>query len=366
MADGINVATLSPQDVVRLQRTENGKRWDSLRDELRSKMRNADFRARRDVSIRELRTVTPGQVHSNAFMQNLSVQYANDEYIGLQLLPVLEVTKRSDSFPTYDKRSRIADVDDTMSDRSQANELKDGRGEGSYQVKDYGLSDYLPAATVSNEDPAFDEMMDLTEALMEAESFKIEKRCATVLTTAANFGSNTTALSGSDRWDSSAGGNPIRDIQAAIAGCWTGRGPGDLVGYCSLDVWNVLARHPLTLDLYKGTLPGLTKMDRLAQEFGLSKILVGACREDQANSGQTASYGRIWGKGFGVVRVARRASLRNAAFGYTIRMAGHPMVHQWFDPKTGVEGSYHAKVGVSEQQKIIAADTGFFIETAIS
>lgn len=366
MADGSMESSAS--DVV-LQRTPEGRRYDALRGELRARMRgDLEFARKRDSSIRGIRwrAVTPGQVHSNAFMSNLSVQYKNDEYIGEQLMPPVAVSKRSDDFPTYAKRERLGIPDDTMGSRSQANELNETRGSDNYSVKDYALQNSVPGTTLENEDPAFDEMMDLTEAINEGLAFRREKRIATILTTAANFPGQTVTLSGSDQWNSGAGGSPIKNIQDWLAACWRGAGPGEFMAYCGLEVWNVLARHAVTLDLFKATMPGLTKMDRLAQELGLAKILVGAAREDTANIGQTASYGRIWGKDFGIVRVAKRPTLRNASFGYTLRMKSHPLTQQWFDPKAGLAGSYFAKVGVSEDHKVVASDTGYLAKAVIA
>lgn len=358
----------SPSDIYRAQRTDDGKRYERMLGEHRAKSRDSEYSARRDAEVAEMRTVTPGQVHKNTFMSNLSVQYKNDDYIGTELMPILPVTKRSDTFPTYGKRDRInSTFDDSMSSMSETPEIgMQGRAEDSYQVADYGAADFLPAATVANEDPGFDELFDLTEGLLEVEAFKTETRIAGVLTTAGNYAGNALTLSGSDDWDSSIGGDPLGNIQTGIAACWSGRGAGDLVGFCSLPVWNVLAKHPQLLDLFKYTSPGLTKMDRLAQEVGLSRILVGAARKDTANPGQTASYSRIWGNVFGIVRVARRASLRNAAFGYNIRMANHPFISQSFDPDKGVEGGYKAKVGISEVAKVIAGDTGYLLSGVIA
>ena len=366
MADGSMAGEYSPNDVLRLQRTDRGRTYDKLRDELRAQMRDEKFAQKRDASVREMRNVAPSLVHSNTFMANLSVQYKNDEYIGEELMPVLPVSKRSDSFPTYAKRERLGASDDAMTHSSDANELSASRSSDSYSVLDYGMKDSLPAATVENEDPAFDEMMDLTEALSEQIALNREVRIANVLTTAANYSGNTLALSGADQWDSGAGGNPIKNIQDAIAACWSGRGAGDLVGFCSLDVWNVLARHAAINDLYKGTLPGLNKMDRLAQEFGLSRILVGAARKDGANSGQAASYSRIWGKHFGIVRVAQSPSKRSASFGTIFRMNGDPTTSEWFDPDAGIRGGYYAKVGVSEDARVVAGDTGYLLASVIS
>lgn len=368
MADG-STGELSDFDVRRLQRTPQGLAYDAKRDALRKRMQtDKAFRKRMNERALRIKAVTPDQVHADTFMSNMSIQYKNDDYIGEQLMPVVPTQKRSDKFVKYRKRDRLgAGPTDVMSSRSEANEVSENRDSDNYSLQDYALQNWVPGTTIENEDAAFDEMLDLVEALNDDLALLREVRIATILTATANYDSaNSVTNSGSSQWNSASGGDPIADLQTAAKTPWTGHGPGDLIGFCSIDVWNVLQKHASVVDFFKYTLPGLTKMDRLAQEIGLAKIFVGAARQDTANVGQTASYSRIWGKHFGVVRVARRATLRNASFGYTLRMAGHPVTQQWYEPRKGLEGAYYAKVGQAEQHKVVANDTGFLIANAIS
>lgn len=365
-ADGTGAREFSQEDIKRLQRTAKGLKYEGMRDKLDAQLENPAFRAERTAQIRAMRSVAPNEVHSNSFMANLSKMYRNDDYIGELVMPVCPVDKLSNNFASRDKRDRFNAPDDEMSFRSEAEELNESSSSDSYTLKPYGLTNSVEAATIANEDPGFDEMLEMTEAIWETLALKREIRIATAVTTAANYSGNTVTLAGADQWNSASGGNPIKNIQDGLAECFQGAGPGDMVGVTSLSVWNVLARHAQTMDLFKYVEPGLTKMDKLARELGLSKIVVGASRKDTANKGQTASYSRIWGKHFAIVRVARRPALRNASFGYTLRRAGDPVTVQWFDPKAGLDGSYFAKSGSFEQQKVIAGDTGYLFVDAIS
>ncbi len=367
MADGSKAHVFSESDIKTAQRTAAGVAYEKERDALFDRLNNDEaFRKERVAFMNRIRAVGPSQVHSNAFMTNMSVMYKNDDYIGEQLMPVVSVPKMSDNFPTYDKRDRTGAPEDTLAGPgSDVNEINEDRGSDSYSLKPYGLKNSVSSSTIENQDPAFDELVDLIEAINEDLALHREVRCMTALTTAANYGGNTAALAGGDRWDTSTS-DPLKNIQSAIAECWQGKGPGKMVAFTNLEVWNYLSRHPQLLDLFKYTSPGLTKMDAVARELGLSKLLVGAARRDTANKGQSASYSRIWPKSFGVVRVADRPTLRNASFGYTIRFKGHPVTHQWFDPTKGVTGSYVAKIGLYEQQKVVAGTTGFLLTTVIS
>lgn len=328
--------------------------------------RHKEMIRKANEGLARLKLLTPGQVHHDSTLSNVSIQYKNEEYIGLELMPVVSVNKLSDYFYKYDKRSRLAAPDDAIGARGEANEIEDKRSDDTYSCRAYALKNYVDALTLANQDAPLNEMVDLVESISELIDFREEVRIASILTTGANFGSNTTGISAGSRWDTAGGGNPIKDMQDAIKNIWMGRGPSELVGYCSLDVWNVLSRHPAILDLFKynGSSPGLATPEMLAKFIGISRILVGKARKDTANEGASASYTRIWSDVFGIVRVAKNPSTRTAAFGYTFRM-GPKRTDEWFDPSKGTEGGYYARVSLKEDHKVVAADTGFLLTTPI-
>ncbi len=356
-------------DIVAKQRTSKGIHYERYMQVLSQRLASND-KAVRDANagLARLRQkdVAPTTVHQNATLTSISVQYANDEYIGLQLMPAVNVAKKSDVYYIYDKRSRLAYPDDELGPRGQANEISDARSTASYLCKPYGYENYVDGETLENQDAPLNEMVDLVEALAEGVAFREEMRIAAIVGVGTSYSGNTTAIAAADRWDTTGGGNPIKNIQDAVKGTWNGRGVSQLVGFCSYDVYLVLSRHPAILDLFKftGTSPGLATPDMIAKFFGLDRILVGKARKDTANEGQTASYSRIWPDVFGVVRVATRPAIRTAAFGYTFRH-GAPRVIQWFDQRLGAFGGYFAKNSVSEDHKIVAGDTGFLLTTVI-
>lgn len=365
MSEDNTPALATGSSIYSAQRTADGKRYEryvsTIRQELRSNPEMRRQLGKELMAIRANGGVTPSEVHANTIISSMSVQYKNDEYIGERFMPVVSVSKRSDSYAIYPKRERLAFPDDSIGARAMANELSETRTTDNYSVKDYALQNFVDRETVENQDAAFDEMMDLVDSINEGMAFRRELRIATILTTAGNYAGNTVTLSGADQWNSGSGGDPIKVIQDARAACWMGRGPGDLVAFCSLDIWNVLSRHAQIRDLFKYNREGLAFPKQLAQYLGLSDIVVGSPRQDTANSGQTASYSRIWGDYFGIVRVARRPTLRNASFGYTMRLQGDPLTYQWFDQTVGKGGGYYAKVAVSEDHKVVAGDTSFLI-----
>lgn len=376
------IVQFTAADIYRGQRTEKGLNYDRKRASLREKLLAKDPQAlalakacAQDIcqgaefrdGMWHYRSVQPSSVHSSAFLTNLSVQYANDEYIGERLCPVIPVDKRSDDFATYGKRDRLGQYDDSIGPGGDVLEVEESRGSDNYSVKDRALQNYLAAETVENQDAVFDEMLDLTESVADNLALNREIRIATLLTSSGSYASgHVTTLSGSDQWNSAGGGDPIKNIQTAIATLWQGKGPTDLLGACSLDVFNALVRHPKLLDVFKYTRDGLITRQQLASLFGLTDLLVGAARKDTANKGQSASYSRIWGNHFVIARVARRPSRRSAHFASTFQLRQDPQTTTWIDPKKGKAGAFYLKIGLSDDHKIVANDTGFLLKDVIS
>jgi hypothetical protein len=310
------------------------------------------------------KALTPGSVHVDTTLANLSIQYKNAEYIGTQLMPIVTVAHLSDRYFVYDKRSRLAYPDDALGARASANELNENLTTDNFSCKPYGYKEYVDNLTLKNQTAPLDEMVDVIANLNEGIDFREELRIASILTTAGNFGSNTTTLGSSAYWTVAATSSPVTDIQNAAAALWMGRGATRLVGYTSLNVWNALVRNPSILDLFKYTRPGLAQKAEIAAVLGLDDILVSSARKDTANEAQAASYSRIWGDVFGIVRVASSPGIRTAGFGYTFRF-GQKDTNEWFDPTVGPLGGFYGRVSVVEDHKVVAADTGFLITNPI-
>lgn len=311
------------------------------------------------------KALTPGAVHNDSTLSNVSIQYRNEEFIGTRLMPVVTVSKLSDKYYLYSKRDRLAAPDLEIGPRGKAAEISENRSTDNYSCKSYAVQNFIDSQTLANQDAPLNEMVDLTASCNDVLDLAEEIRIATIMTTGSNYGSNTAALSGTDRLDSSTGGNPIKLIQDALAALWSGAGPSEKVMFMGLEVWNVLSRHPAMLDLFKYNSSGLLSRQDVMRFFGIDEVLIGEARQDTANLGSSASYSRIWGKQLGIVRRAKSPGIRNASFGYTFRHQGKKTT-QWFDQTIGIEGGYYSKVGVAEDHKVVAADTGYLYTTVIS
>jgi len=343
--------------------------YEDYMDRIKSIMSSSNPRVQAELALAnkgftDLRTkdIAPATVHQNATLASMSVQYANEAFIGEPLCPEVRAARQTGTYYIYGQSDRMQYPDDELGPRSRANEIQESRSTDTYACVPYGYENFVSAMTLANQDAPLDEMIDLQEAILEGLLYRRELRIATLLTTAGNYGANTAAIAAGNAWNTATGGDPIGDIQNATAEVWQGRGPSDLNFFSSLAVYNVLSRHPAILDLFKynGSSPGLATPDMIARWFDASRYLIGKARSDATNEATAATFTRVWSDVFGMVRVARRASIRNAAFAYTFRH-GAPISLQWFDEKVGHGGGYSAKVSVSEQHKVVAAPTGYLI-----
>lgn len=309
------------------------------------------------------KALTPGVSHVDASISTMSVQYKNEEYIGERLMPVIPAENKSGTYFTYDKRAQLAYPDDALGVRGSPNEVTRARGTDTFKTNGYGYKDYVDESEADNADAPLDDLADATGGLVEAMQFRRELRVSSILTASASYGGNTAALASGARWDV-AGGNPVGDILAARNALWTGRGSSKVVAFMSLAVWTAMQQNAKLQETFKYTRDGLLQPQQWAGYFGVDELLIGAARKDNANEGQSASYGRVWGDVFGLVRVATTPSKRNASFGATFRF-GDLQTAQWFDPQLGTRGGWWAKAAVDEVHKIIAPDTGFLYTTVI-
>lgn len=309
--------------------------------------------------------VSPSSVHGPTFLSNMSVKYANEQFIGEALLPVLPVTKLSDEYAIYRKRDMLAVPSAAMPPNGEANEVFQNRDVDSYTCKPWGFKEGLERKTVENQDEVFDEMMDLNEHVAHLLAFDREQRAMAVLTTSGNFGGNTAALVAGEEWDSSAGGDPVKTIRTARHNLWSGTGPGMTIGYCPVNVFLALSCHPAILDLTKHTKAGFVPKAELAAFFELDDILVAKAWQDTANSGQTASVSRMVSTDvFGMVRVTA-PSRRNAGFGFNFRFKGQVNNLTWFEPQKGTLGKHWNQQTSDEIHKVVAPDTGYLITNCL-
>jgi hypothetical protein len=301
----------------------------------------------------------------------IALAYTNRTLIADLVLPRTPVGERTFKWDEYTK-SEMFTVPSTLVGRKGApNEVEFTAIERTGAVLDYGLDDVVPMEDVmaaqskpSLRDPVGRAVEGLTELIL----LDREKRTADLVFNDATYPSGSKlALSGNDRWNkyAEAASDPVADILTAKEGMLMQPN----VCVMGAQVWYALRRHPKILASiypvnYSGD--GVITMAQFQDLFEFDQVLVGSAFINSSKPGQTATYGRIWGKAFAMLHQNPLAGLRGTGitFGataeYDTRIAG-----TLEEPKVGLRGAVRARVGETVLELVTAADVGYLLYTVI-
>lgn len=310
-------------------------------------------------------------------LTSFSVKYANPEFIGLNLMPVLPTEQEGGQYIEY---RRYAEWDTTRSPGGRGTRVTAIEADNfnyakrTYQVDSDSTIGYIGKDVVMSTGTPVNGMFDLRERVDYNMAFKRELRVRDALTNAANYGAaNKKTLTAGIRWDDP-GGDPGADILGARSKIWRGTGASMLLGWCSIDVWNVLRQSPNMLKLLPLGHQGYVTPEQFCDIFGLDGLLVSEAWIANTNIAKmmsAPSFQRVWGNYFGLTRVSRIPAQRNASFGYTFRWMPGTMPNGmennlWFDPREGDFGSFGYKSALKETHVVTAPDTAYLFTTPIN
>lgn len=309
--------------------------------------------------------IQPATVHSNQFLTNLSVKYANEMFVGEALVPIVNVSKRSDTFAIYTERDNLATPDQQIGPEGAVPEASQSRTSDNYSVKDYGIKEKISQETLDNQDAVFDEMLDLVEHVNELVSLGHEQRAATFLLSTANYAATQTHVPAT-KWDHASGGTIVADLLTARAAIR--KSPSTRVKMaCGIAVWNVIANNPAMRELFKYTRDGLAGVREFMSYFRIDEVHIAEAWQDTANEGQTASISRLWTTDSVVLAaVANAPTRRSAHLASTFQWQGRKQT-QWTDPSLGPgSGVIWTKVGVSQDIKGVANKAGYIMTDVLT
>ena len=304
-------------------------------------------------------------MHVDAVLTNLSIKYRNDEMIWPLIMPVVKMNKRSDIFFTYNKADSFKAVDDSMGPTGLANEVDWGVANDNYSVKDHGLGDWIPQAMIEEADNPLQPEVDTNDFLNLCLDVAQEKRVADKIFAAATYPvGNKVQLAGNDQWGQSSD-DPIADVETAIESCF--QRANTLV--FGLDAWIIFRKLPEIVTSIKAmagvTLDsGRVSAADVAAFFEVDRVLIGRSRYNTAKPGQAASYSRLWGKHMAALHVAKAPGVKTITFGVTVSEMLRT-TYRDFDGKRGTKGSHYIRPAWNSDEKIVASDCCYFVETCV-
>lgn len=324
-------------------------------------------------------SVGVGDVTRNSTLTNIAIGYANEDYIADDVMPVVEVPKKSGDFFVFDPSNNFNLIDpDMASGRGTPNEADYKLGTSTYSVKDRSLMSFLPLDVEASAEPPLEMQATEIDNIMNGMSLAREWRVASAVFSSANYGANTAALAGSARFDDYTNSNPAATIDSALDSCIVRPN----VAVIGVDVWAKLREHPKMKELIisrassaNGNSPLRVTMELFAAAFGLSAVYVPRARYNTARAPAAMSLSYVWNsKRIALIRVERNPNIRKTStFGYTYRFANNAMgrpatiVQSWFDQRPGVSGVSCFKVSMSDDEKIVGGGyAGYLLDTVVS
>jgi hypothetical protein len=349
------------------QRTPEGAAFDRKLSALLSAAREKpELIKSLDEGLARLQA-TPGMVGTTQTLTELSLSYANDDYIGDRLMPIVPANKLAVEYFQRPQDIGLSYPADTVGTDGSVNEVSERVTLATAPLTRRALKEHLDVWTMELGDSIALELIDPLMNVLDGLALGREQRQATILTTPGSYGANNAPIAAANRWNTAAGGDPVGNVLAAKAACWTGNGPGKWVGFCGVNVYNALKTNVKVLDQvkYTGGNPAVVTRQAIAGLFELDDLYVGMARQNTANEGAAAVYTRMWDANncFGIVRVANRPSRRSASFGITLQIP--TKTEQWFEQGRGGRGSYIVQASHADGAVVLAAPCGYLYTTVI-
>ncbi len=294
-------------------------------------------------------------------LTNISVKYSNDNFIADVVFPTVKVAKQTGKYYIYDKNNLRIDKTNRAAG-SGANEVDFGLSTASFACDDHALKGFVADEIQDQAEVALNPLIDETDMITEKLMLDREQNLATLITSSTNV-TQYVALSGTSQWSDYNNSDPVGDIRTGRTTIHSAsfKKPNTLI--LGKQVFDMLCDHPQIIERVKYSQLGVVTAELLARVFQVQTVLIGEAGKNNVVEGQTDSLAYIWGKNAILCYIAPSVGLKTLTFGVTFTYAAR-LVKRWRDEDR--EGTY-VRVGNDNYiQKIIAATTGYLIQTAIA
>ena len=300
---------------------------------------------------------TPNELHTDAALSTFLAGYSNGNFIADDVMPIVNVDKKSNTYSKYLLRDLITTQQDRIAPTGRANQAGYEVDAGSYSCIARSLMGLVSNSEIANADDPQKPFEHRLKVIWNKLLLAREIRVADLLTTAANFAFDANA----SNWNSDAG-TPLSDVLTATQTMVPSMtGENKIIGVCGLEMGNALRKHP---DLRgPGSESRTEGLARIADTMGLDEIFVSSAIKNTAAEGQTVTTERVWGTDtFAILSVPRGdVSSEVGLFGATFRWGGEPRVTRWDEPALGEDGCEAVKVSFSDDEQVVQNDMGYLL-----
>jgi hypothetical protein len=321
---------------------------------------------------------TASDVHVDVPLTQISIAYIQDatNFVAARVFPVVSVQKQSDRYWTFDRHAWNRDE---MAERAPSTESAGGGwtvdSTPSYYAPVYALHKDVDDQVRANSDPQVNPDAVATQyltqkALIKRDRLWATKYFATSIWTTDIDGVDATPGAGETlRWNV-AGSTPIEDVSAGRLAVEESTGFIPNVLVVSPHVLEELKNHASILDRIKYTQRGMVALDLLAALFEVDEVVVPRGIYTSQAEGATGTGSYIVGKHALLAYRSDSPSLMTPSAGYTFSWNGYlgaggdgNRVSSFrMDPIR----SDRVELEMSFDQKLVAADLGYFFNTIVA
>lgn len=298
-------------------------------------------------------------------MTAIVIAYKNKRMIADDIAPRFMVGRPDFKYLKHNLAEGFTVPDTFVGRKSKPNQVEFTAVEQTDSCADYALDDIVPQFDIDVAPENYNPLNRAVEGLADLIALAREKRVADLVQDAAQYGSNTVALSGSDRFDDSVGSDPIEVIVNSLDAMIM-RGNIMTIGR---KAFSTLARHPKILKAVHGNSgdAGIATRQAIASLFELEEIFVGEAFLNIAKKNEAPVLTRTWGNHISLQYRdlmanplgSRMTFIGTAQFGSAV--AGSTTE---FD--AGMRGGVKVRAGESVKELIFASELGYFIQNVIS
>jgi hypothetical protein len=245
--------------------------------------------------LKRERFAEPGDLHVDAALSTVSLDFKNDEFLADLVSPRIRVEKESGKYFVWGTEAFNNPMTVRAAKAAYAR-TEFAPSTGQYECEEYGLEVPIDDRERRNADAGADIEIAGVEKATGMIMTGREKRLADLLTSATTITQNTT-LSGTDQWDDYTNSDPIGDVDTARSTIHAAGSPNPNTLVLGRESFDILKRHPNMLEAFKyNPQSGIVTERMMAEFFGVDRVLVGNARYKTSNEGQTDALSYVWGK----------------------------------------------------------------------
>ena len=305
----------------------------------------------------------PSDVHVDAPLTNLALQFRNRAFVAEEVWPVVPVVKESDLYYTFG-REELRDVETLRAAGALAKEVDWVPSTQSYVAQEYALKSLLADRIVANADSPVRPRMNTQAKLQKWIWLGIEKRVQAICQATGNV---VATVAPSVKWD---GTSPTieRDIDTAKDSIRNNAGVEPNAIVLAENVKDVVKRDSTLRDLIRyvinlgaGNRELLMNGELPPVLFNLAIIIAGAT-EDASKLGQSSTIAKIWNDAVPVFYREQAVSLDALSWGYILRVQ-NPVVTAYRDDHR--KGEY-IEVSVIQSEELVTSNCANLITDVLA